>query len=160
MRVLTCVRTHLHLSVLISVTHLLCHGGVDERGFCLDLKGVPVCACLLVCAHSPSLECVFISVTHLLRHGEVDECGLCLDLRWVVGVGQLGVEEQAEVLVVLHLLVSDHHGTPLFDGLPAEQVVQDRVRVLAQILNQDTVSIGDSSLNRIQVALLPQPDDA
>ncbi len=40
---------------------------------------------------------------HRLRDREVDECGLRLDLGWVVRVGQLGVQEQAEVLVVLHL---------------------------------------------------------
>lgn len=34
--------------------------------------------------------------THLLCDGEVDECGFCLDLWRVVGVRQLGVEEELE----------------------------------------------------------------
>ncbi len=41
-----------------------------------------------------------------LSDSEVDEGGLSLDLRGVVGVAELGVEDQFEVLVVLHILVS------------------------------------------------------
>lgn len=40
-----------------------------------------------------------------LCDSEVDEGGLGLDLRRVVGVAELGVQDELEVLVVLHILV-------------------------------------------------------
>ena len=41
-----------------------------------------------------------------LSDGEVDKSGLSLDLGRVVRVAELGVENKLEVLVVLHILVS------------------------------------------------------
>ena len=53
-----------------------------------------------------------------LSDSEVDEGGLSLDLRGVVGVAELGVEDQFEVLVVLHILVSklDIQATSLYQS--------------------------------------------
>ncbi|KAA6427767.1 MAG: hypothetical protein FRX49_02430 [Trebouxia sp. A1-2] len=53
-----------------------------------------------------------------LSDSEVDKGGLSLDLRGVVRVAQLGVEDQSEVLVVLHLLVSqlDIQATSLYQS--------------------------------------------
>ena len=40
--------------------------------------------------------------------GEVDECGLGLHLRLVMRIGQLGVQDETELGVILHLFVSEY----------------------------------------------------
>jgi len=60
--------------------------------------------------------------SHLLGHAEVDERGLRSDLRLVVRVGQLGLQVQPELAVVLHLRTRTHthsagrHGQLLLGG--------------------------------------------
>mmetsp|Transcript_10037 Transcript_10037/g.27401 ORF Transcript_10037/g.27401 Transcript_10037/m.27401 type:complete len:250 (+) Transcript_10037:3448-4197(+) len=78
----------------------------------------------------------------LLRDSEVDERGLCLDLGGVVGVGQLGVQEQAEVLVVLHLLVThlDIEVAALLEGGTGDDGRQHRIDTLSHVLNQHTAA--------------------
>ena len=55
----------------------------------------------------------------LLSHAEVEESGLCVDLGLVVGVGELGLEVEAELDVVFNLVVADldQQVAALLDGL-------------------------------------------
>lgn len=50
-----------------------------------------------------------------LSDGEVDEGGLSLDLRRIMGVAELGVQDELEVLIVLYILVTQLYiqATPL-----------------------------------------------
>lgn len=60
-------------------------------------------------------QCQELVLQPTLSDSEIDECGLSLNLRRVVRVAQLGVQNELEVLVVLHILVTQLYiqATPL-----------------------------------------------
>ena len=74
------------------------------------------------CTSWTSFYLEFLQIGSLLRHddgeklilqtipgdGEVDECGLGLHLRLVMRIGQLGVQDETELGVILHLFVSEY----------------------------------------------------
>ena len=51
-------------------------------------------------------QCEELVLQPTLSDSEIDERGLSLDLRRVVRVAQLGVQDELEVFVVLHILVT------------------------------------------------------
>mmetsp|Transcript_13357 Transcript_13357/g.32645 ORF Transcript_13357/g.32645 Transcript_13357/m.32645 type:complete len:547 (-) Transcript_13357:606-2246(-) len=97
----------------------------------------------------------------LLRHAEVDQCGLRVDLRLVVRVGQLGLQVQPELGVVLHLAVSDLHDdvAALLDGQLADHGVQHRVNVHGQVLDQQGQAVLDAVDDLVDVLVLRLLDD-
>ena len=91
--------------------------------------------------------------------GEVDQCELGLQLRLVVGVRQLGVEEQLEVVIVLDLLVAHLHRRSFLDQHPPQERIKNNVNFLGKVLNQKRLAGGNTFLHRVQEVLLAKSDD-
>mmetsp|Transcript_10302 Transcript_10302/g.22116 ORF Transcript_10302/g.22116 Transcript_10302/m.22116 type:complete len:1096 (-) Transcript_10302:3570-6857(-) len=97
----------------------------------------------------------------LLSHTEVHEGGLGSNLGLVVRVGQLGLQVQPELGVVLHLCVSNLHDqvAPLLDGQLAYHGVQHRVNVDRQVLNQQRQAVLNAVNDLVDVLVLALLDD-
>ena len=88
----------------------------------------------------------------VLRHGEVDERRLRLDLGRVVRVGHLRVQEQLEVGVVLHVLVShlDVQRAPLLVRRASHRWHEHRVDALAHVLDEHARAVLDRLLHDVR----------
>ena len=89
-------------------------------------------------------------------HNSVRTSRRYLHLRLVVRVGELAVQDQPEVGVVLDLLVAQPDGAPLLDGVAAEQRVEHRVDLLLDVLDQNHVAVRDRVLDLVEVAALAE----
>ena len=66
--------------------------------------------------------------THLQCDSVVDDHGLAKDVGAVLGVGQLGVEIQPEVFIIVHLLVSKHNNLTAFFAWRQDVVLRYRLK--------------------------------
>ena len=95
----------------------------------------------------------------LFSDREIDQGRLSLDFRWVMGVGQLGLHEQLEVLMqgeVLGPQLQDL-STSLDDETPRDDRHDDGVDLLVHVLDQAGVPVLDGELHVSHDVLGPQP---
>ena len=91
-----------------------------------------------------------------LGRDEVDERALRRDLGFVVRVRELGLEVEREARVVLHLLAAElkKECAPLLVDGAREHGLERRVDLLAEVLDDDAVTVRDGRLDRAQPVLL------
>jgi hypothetical protein len=92
-----------------------------------------------------------------LRHDEVHQRRLCGNLRTVVRVGELGLQEQSEVVVVRHFVRSnlDDLGTAgALDDRTGHDRIDGRLQLLADTLEQHGVTGAHGGQQRLQPAFL------
>ena len=84
----------------------------------------------------------------LHRHREVDDGAPRGDLRRVRRVRQLRRDEEGEAVEHVHLLVAEHdlHDVALLYEVLVEEVVEDRVELLADILDEEGPAEGEGVL--------------
>ena len=92
-------------------THLQCNSVVDNHGLVNDYRTMSEIR--QVKGMSRNNEHTSRQ-THLQCDSVVDDHGLAKDVGAVLGVGQLGVEIQPEVFIIVHLLVSKHNNLTAF----------------------------------------------
>ena len=71
-------------------------------------------------------------------------------------IGKFGVQNQSELWVVLHLVVTKSHGPTFLGGVSADDWVQDWIDRLVNVLNEHRVASYDRLLDHIQVVLLTE----
>ena len=97
---------------------------------------------------------------YLTLHGdsEVNNRGACRNLRSVRRIRQLGGDVQRKSLHDIHLLVSNFHlqGTARFDEVLLQDVVQGRIKLLCNVLDEKSLSQGEAILQMSTKVLVVQ----